>query len=196
MSDNDIQRRNSNEIEEYDPIEGNSTAINNPDASTLLHRPKDSKLEDQQCSNILPSQGFPYSLILKVQSSEPRDVLQSERTCLSFVRFSTALFFTALAVLLNFKFDTSGNESNHDKDDNCYHKTYSIVVSYMLLFLSSSVLVVSGFNYFITINRYAKLKISTYNFNNLSTVICMAGIVITLVSLNILMIVEGYLEDS
>ncbi|KAI5954438.1 hypothetical protein KGF54_002213 [Candida jiufengensis] len=151
-------------------------------------------IDDAEDATISPF--FPYNLVMKVVSSEPRDVLQSERTCLTFIRFSTALFFTALGIILNFKFDTSGDSKDENKHRRFSHRKYSIAISYILLILSFLVLVVSGVNYFITIRRYARHKIYTYSFNNFTTAICITGIILTLVAINITMIVEGYLETG
>ncbi|KAK6456078.1 uncharacterized protein RJT20DRAFT_127860 [Scheffersomyces xylosifermentans] len=141
---------------------------------------------------------FPYSLVMKVSASEPRDVLQSERTCLTFIRFSTALFFTALGIILNFKLDTSGVE---ETDPNPHHggfdaSTYSMAVSYILLLLSLGTLILSGINYFITIKRYANHKIQTYAFNNFSTVVCITCVIITLMAISISLTIQGYLEQE
>ena len=135
---------------------------------------------------------------MKVETSEPRDVLQLERTCLTFVRFSTALFFTALGIILNFKLDTSGspddNSGNNKK--NISITAFNSAISYILLVLALFVLCVTGVNYFVTMNRYAKHKIATYSFNNLTTIIGMTSIIVTLMAINITMIVEGYIEQS
>ncbi|KAI5962503.1 uncharacterized protein KGF55_003579 [Candida pseudojiufengensis] len=174
------------------PYQPNDVAVKTrPRYFRFLH--KVGTIDDAEDAHI--SKTFPYNLVMKVVSSEPRDVLQSERTCLTFIRFSTALFFTALGIILNFKFDTSG-EPDHDKHRRFSHKKYSIAISYILLILSFLVLLVSGVNYFITINRYARHKIDTYNFNNFTTAICITGIILTLVAINITMIIEGYLETS
>ncbi|CUM54725.1 uncharacterized protein AC631_04244 [Debaryomyces fabryi] len=137
---------------------------------------------------------LPYSLIMKVSSSEPRDVLQLERTFLSFIRFATSLFFTALGIVINFKLDSSGKSGKKEPPFN--NSKYSTVISFILFVLSLCVLVISGVNYFITIKRYAKHKIETYNFNNLATVICMTSIIITLIAISVSLIIEGYLEES
>ncbi|CAG91085.2 DEHA2G23760p [Debaryomyces hansenii CBS767] len=139
---------------------------------------------------------LPYSLIMKVSASEPRDVLQSERTLLSFIRFATSLFFTALGIVINFKLDSSGKSGNNKKRPPFNSSTYSTVASFVLFGLSLCVLIISGVNYFITIQRYAKHKIETYNFNNIATVICMTCIIITLIAISISLIIEGYLDES
>lgn len=137
---------------------------------------------------------LPYSLIMKVSASEPRDVLQLERTFLSFIRFATSLFFTALGIVVNFKLDSSGKSEQNEPP--FQSSQYSTVISFILFVLSFCVLVISGVNYFITIKRYAKHKIETYNFNNLATVICMTSIIITLIAISVSLIIEGYLEES
>lgn len=138
---------------------------------------------------------LPY-VIMKVSASEPRDVLQLERTLLSFIRFATSLFFTALGIVINFKLDSSGKSGNNKKRPPFNSSTYSTVASFVLFGLSLCVLIISGVNYFITIQRYAKHKIETYNFNNIATVICMTCIIITLIAISISLIIEGYLDES
>ena len=79
---------------------------------------------------------FPYSLVMKVETSEPRDVLQLERTCLTFVRFSTALFFTALGIILNFKLDTSGSpDDNSGNNKKNISITRHSIVPYLIYYL-------------------------------------------------------------
>lgn len=137
--------------------------------------------------------GIPVSLVIKVSSSEPRDVLQSERTCLTFIRFATSLFFTALGVVLNFQLRTDNGEVDpirHVKDK------FSHAISLVLIVLSFFTLSVSGVNYFKTVNRYAKGKIQTYNFNNVPTVICITSVVITLMVILISLIIERYISEE
>lgn len=133
---------------------------------------------------------FPYTLLMKVSTSEPRDLLQLERTCLTFVRLASSLFFTALGIMLNFKLDTSGGSQKSSST------LFSVTVSFILLGLGFAALVISGIDYFITIDRYAKHKIDTYNFTNFSTVICMTCIIITLMGISISLIVEEYLIST
>ncbi|KAI5958875.1 hypothetical protein KGF57_002309 [Candida theae] len=160
-----------------------------------LKRP--STIDDEENAHVSPH--FPYPLVMKVVSSEPRDVLQSERTFLTFTRFATSLFFTALGIILNFKLDTSGDDKSKSQDERksgFNHTKFSVAVSYLLLVLSLFVLVVSGSSYYITINRYAQHKIATYNFNNLPTAACITGVIITLIAINVTLIVEGFLETK
>lgn len=134
--------------------------------------------------------GFPYSLVMKVSSLEPRDVLQTERTCLTFIRFSTTLFFTALGIVLNFRLESDG------KGKKTAQSTFSKVVAYALLTLSIATLLVSGVNYFLVVNRYAMHKISTTNATSFASMMCVTGVIITLVGINIGLIIEGYIEEE
>lgn len=134
--------------------------------------------------------GFPYSLVMKVSSLEPRDVLQTERTCLTFIRFSTTLFFTSLGIVLNFRLETNG------KGKKTAQTTFSKVVAYALLFLSIATLLVSGVNYFLVVNRYAMHKISTTNATSFASVMCVTAVIITLVGINVGLIIEGYIKEA
>lgn len=136
-------------------------------------------------------------IVMKVSSSEPRDALQLERTCLTFIRFACTLFFTAIGIALNFRFDTSSASDNNDSDDIIPKQSiYSKVISFILIGLSLAVLIVSGISYFITINRYAEHKIKNYGFNNFTSMICISSVVLTLMGISISLLVEGYLEDE
>lgn len=196
----DIMELDSN-IEVYVPPQG---AIRSGTCSPRLERVRSVSLVEtiletvEQQPSTTHTSIFPYSLVLKVLTSEPRDVLQLERTCLTFIRFSTALFFTALGIILNFKLDTSGDKQPTDPSDRYkkYHTRFATGMSYALLFFSLIVLIISGVNYFITVLRYAQRKIQTYSFNNFSTMIVMTGIIITLAAINISMLIDEYLQES
>ncbi|EGW34137.1 uncharacterized protein SPAPADRAFT_135108 [Spathaspora passalidarum NRRL Y-27907] len=127
---------------------------------------------------------FPYNLIMKVSTSEPRDGLQSERTCLTFIRFATALFFTSLVILLNFRLDTPHASPRSG---------LSTVLAYLLLGLSLVVLVISGVNYFVTIKRYAKGKIDNFGFNNFWSMVAVTGVIVALLAINVTLLIEEYL---
>lgn len=201
--DNTADRTSEFEVRPYDQVDaGTSSGTQRVglDSSSTVSRKltRTATIDDEENAHVLPH--FPYPLIMKVVSSEPRDVLQSERTFLTFTRFATALFFTALGIILNFKFDTSGDATKSpDEEDQKHrfnHTKFSVSVSYILLVLSLFVLVVSGSSYYITINRYAQHKIATYNFNNLPTAACITGVIITLIVINATLIVEGFLETK
>lgn len=132
----------------------------------------------------------PFGLTLKVESSEPRDVLQLERTFLTFLRFSTSLLFTALVVFQHFRLDTSGQD-----DPNPTSNRFSAPVAFCLVGLGVFALAISAVNYFNTVDRYARHKIRIHSVHNRSTVVCMSCIMVGMIALCVLMIVDSYTAE-
>lgn len=145
-------------------------------------------LEDVTPAGPIP-RWFPRSHILEVLLSEPRDVLQSERTLLSFVRFAAALYFTAVGMILGFKLQSSEDKTG-GSGPQFRSRTYTHVISMILIVLALSTLIVSAVNYFKTVRRYSQRRIHTYGTNNLTLMICVTAVVITLVGINVSLIVE------
>lgn len=133
---------------------------------------------------------FPYSMVLKVAFSEPRDVLASERTCLAFIRFSTTLFFAALGIILNFKINSSGEV---DTSPGKLHLS-SQAIAYALLVFAALVLVVSGVNYMLAIDKYARNKVVVNGYSNGFTLVVVTGVVLALLGINMALIVEGFIS--
>lgn len=132
---------------------------------------------------------FPFSVRLKIESSEPRDVLQLERTFLTFLRFSMSLIFTSLAIVQHFRLNTSG------KSDPFRPRTrFTVPVSFTLVGLAVFALSVSAVNYFVTVNRYAQHKIQTHGVYNAATVVCMTCIMVGMIALCTLLIIESYMN--
>lgn len=134
----------------------------------------------------------PFTLLMQITASEPRDVLQLERTALSFIKFSCTLFFGALAIMLDFRFE-SGDRGDKPQAGEL---VYSTVTSFALLALSLAILLVCAVNYMITVRRYASHKIETYNFNNKITVVCMSTVMTVLVGICIALVVQGYTMEK
>ncbi|KAG0684000.1 hypothetical protein C6P42_005056 [Pichia californica] len=57
-------------------------------------------------------------LMIDNTTSEPRDILMTERTALSWVKFSITLATIAITIVTNFRLDTSGNNSGGGNDEN------------------------------------------------------------------------------
>ncbi|EGV63770.1 hypothetical protein CANTEDRAFT_104939 [Yamadazyma tenuis ATCC 10573] len=135
---------------------------------------------------------FHKTMILKIKTSEPRDALQSERTCLSFIRFSTTLFITSFGILLNFKLDSSSSAPLRQDFLSSY---YSKVLSYMLIALSGLFLVLSGITYFVTMKRYKLGKIENFGFNNVYHSVLVFVLILVLFVVNIALLVSSYKTD-
>lgn len=138
---------------------------------------------------------FPWAHILEVSLSEPRDVLQSERTFLTFIRFSVSLYFTAIGMILGFRLQSVNALVNHT-NPNFNKNAFNHAISYLLIFLSFAILLICSLNYFKTVRRYSQKRIHTYAASNRAMVICVTAIVVTLIAINVLMIVERYTQES
>ncbi|KAJ8140535.1 hypothetical protein OY671_006274 [Metschnikowia pulcherrima] len=136
---------------------------------------------------------FPKSHIIRVDLSEPRDVLQSERTFLGFIRFALSLYFTAIGLILGFRLKS---DSDGDSGAKNTFSLFNKVVSFMLVFLAFSTLAMAAVNYFRTVRRYSQRKIRTHGTNNTVSVVCVTAVVVTLAGLNVSLIVERYLQES
>lgn len=155
-------------------------------------QPLNDAAEEQRSSN--RRRWWPLSRILEVSLSEPRDVLQSERTFLTFIRFSLSLYFTAIGMTLGFRLQSAGKS---DRDLPNFNKNaFNHAVSFILIFLAFATLIVAGLNYFRTVRRYSQHRIHTYGTNNTTLVVCITAVVVTLVAVNISLIVERYLQDQ
>lgn len=128
---------------------------------------------------------------LKIESSEPRDVLQLERTFLTFLRFSLSLLFTALAIFQHFRLDTSGSH-----DPFRPYNGITVPIAFILVGLALFALMLSTFNYFVTVQRYAQHKISIGGVYNKATVVCMTLIMVSMIGICVLLIVDSYLGEA
>ncbi|KAF3989449.1 hypothetical protein FT663_03340 [Candidozyma haemuli var. vulneris] len=135
---------------------------------------------------------FGLPKVLDVTSSEPRDVLQSERTLLAFVRFSTSLYFAATGMIMGFHLRTSGKEHKHLPNFN--NNLFNKITAAILIVLAFSTLIISGINYFRTVRRYSQHRIHTYGFNNITMILCVTAVVVTLIGINIALIIERFID--
>ncbi|ODQ80583.1 hypothetical protein BABINDRAFT_7299 [Babjeviella inositovora NRRL Y-12698] len=126
------------------------------------------------------------SLIMENTTSQPRDGLQAERTTLTFTRFSATLAFTSVAMVLNYRLESS----SLPEDDGFHRSKFTLPVGILLITLALSSLVVSGFNYVKTIRHYASGKIKTVS--SLPTILLVSCIVVVLLGINIGLIIDGY----
>ncbi|SGZ55944.1 CIC11C00000005012 [Sungouiella intermedia] len=138
---------------------------------------------------------FPFSHIIDITLSEPRDVLQSERTYLSFIRFSVSLYFTAIGMILGFRL-LSSDGPTHGTHPGFNKTLFNHIIAYLLIFLSFATLLVCAINYFKTVRRYSQRRIHTYAASNTIIIACVTAIVVALIAINISMIVERYKQDQ
>lgn len=163
-------------------------------ASVVDYAPQDP--EDPTSQEPAPQQKyFPRSHILDITLSEPRDVLTSERTFLTFVRFSISLYFVAIGMILGFRLrsvDIPARERQPGFND----RLFNHLMSYLLIFLSFAILMVCSFNYFTTVRRLSQKRIHTYAVSNKLMVGCVSAMVVTLIAINISLIVERLTREQ
>lgn len=142
-----------------------------------------------------PQTYFPWAHIIEITLSEPRDVLQSERTFLTFIRFSVSIYFTAIGMILGFRLQSVESPIGR-KNPNFNENAFNHAISYLLIFLSFAILLICSMNYFKTVRRYSQKRIHTYAASNTAMVVCVTAIVVTLIAINVSMIVERYTQES
>lgn len=164
-----------------------STSIHSVPMNTLLIF----TLEPEDNTEVQPTEhdhllGWLPSVTLECTLSEPRDLLQNERTLLSFSKFSTALFFCAFSVILGFSFTDEKSKPKHEKT------VLSDVVFSVLIFLALFGLVVALISYFQTVRRLTQGRIHTIGPHKGVVMACFTAVVVTLITVNSLLIAERY----
>ncbi|OUM51871.1 hypothetical protein BVG19_g1007 [[Candida] boidinii] len=132
-------------------------------------------------------------LIVENKVSEPRDILMTERTTLSWLKFSIVLIVASVAVFLNYRIETDesnskigdGNGNGNVRDSTVYATTIG------LLFATLSLVgtICSAINYYKAIRNYASEKITTFD-SRITTVffsVCIA----TLIGINIALMIKS-----
>ncbi|WPK22917.1 hypothetical protein PUMCH_000140 [Australozyma saopauloensis] len=129
---------------------------------------------------------LPPSTTLTCTLSEPRDLLQNERTCLSFSKFSVALFFCAFSVILGFSFTDKPTRPSPP------NTILSKIVFSLLVFLALASLVVALISYFQTVRRLTQKRIHTIGSHKGLVMACFTAVVVALIAVNSLLIAERY----
>ncbi|VEU20978.1 DEKNAAC101806 [Brettanomyces naardenensis] len=126
-------------------------------------------------------------LIIENKTSEPRDLLMSERTFLSWVKTGTMLCLVSGMMSLNFRLDTSnegdGNRGGH------WATEYSFGISILLCLLGLGCFAVATIAYFQALYSYKNQKIKIYDTNLLAGYL--AVLCVTLFGVSIIFMVKG-----
>lgn len=154
---------------------------------------RDTSITYDRETDALRSGEFPRVLILKVDGSEPRDVLQLEMTCLSYMHLSTTLFVLAAAVALDIKFPSRGDAPWHGFLGK-FPTSFLLFISFTLILLSIFILVVSGLHYIWTIERYAQHLIRLRSWVYIIRLVSMTSIILILMGINISLIIDSQIN--
>lgn len=115
----------------------------------------------QDISNVL----LETDLVMDNTSSEPRDILMTERTALSWIKLSITLTAVAITVITNFRINTSDGGSNHGNfnNDKTAFPKFSYGISILFVLLSIATLCIGALTYFQSIFNYEIHHVRTFS---------------------------------
>ncbi|KAG0687968.1 hypothetical protein C6P40_001582 [Pichia californica] len=127
-------------------------------------------------------------LMIDNTTSEPRDILMTERTALSWVKFSITLATIAITIVTNFRLDTSGNNSGGGNDENSppWLPKFSYGTAILFVLLSMATLSIGCLSYFQSIYNYKEHSVNTYSLKTTLGFLFIVGLV--LLSVNIVFV--------
>lgn len=121
--------------------------------------------------------------IMQNRTSEPRDLLMSERTFLSWVKCGAMMCLMACLVIVNFRFETS------KEDIGGLSPKYNLFIAILLSALGLGCFIVSGISYMQSLHGYKHQKVTTYDSRYTTgylIILCTA-----LLGVNIAFLIEG-----
>lgn len=126
-------------------------------------------------------------LMVDNTTSEPRDILMTERTALSWVKFSITLAAIAITIVTNFRLDTSGDGGDGDRRPPPWVPRFSYGVSILFILLSMATLFVGCLSYFQSIYNYKAHRVNTYSLKTTLGFLFVVGLV--LLAVNVVFVV-------
>ncbi|QPG73369.1 hypothetical protein FOA43_000679 [Brettanomyces nanus] len=127
-------------------------------------------------------------LIIENRTSEPRDLLMSERTLLAWVKCGTLLCMVSALMIIDFRLDTT-KPSNMGSDRGKRISKYSFAISIVLCVLGLGCFTVASIAYFKALYSYKHQKIQTYDITFLTAYL--AFLCLSLFGIGILFMVKG-----
>lgn len=128
-------------------------------------------------------------LMIDNTTSEPRDILMTERTALSWVKFSITLAAIAITIVTNFRLDTSG-DGNNGENSPIWLTKFSYGISILFVLLSMATLFVGCLSYFQSIYNYKAHRVNTYSLKTTLGFLFIVGIVLLAVNIVFVISVE------
>lgn len=178
---------------------GTSKSNLTTDIPELLHQPANHADDirdvdaDLETARLLAT--WNAELIVENKVSEPRDILMTERTTLSWLKFSIVLIVASVAVFLNYRIETDKSESNTGNGNGNGNKNFRDSTVYAttigLLFAALSLVgtICSAINYYKAIRNYASDKIAT--FDSRITTVFFSVCITTLIAINIALMIKS-----
>lgn len=153
------------------------SSLSSPSASTAGHRTTFQEITDMLLKT---------DLMIDNTTSEPRDILMTERTALSWVKFSITLAAITITIVTNFRLDTSG-DGDSDKKSPPWLPKFSYGISILFVILSMATLFVGSLSYFQSIYNYKAHRVNTYSLESTLGFLFVVGVV--LLAVNIVFVV-------
>lgn len=128
------------------------------------------------------------NLIIDTTTSEPRDVLMTERTALTWVKFSMTLAAISLTIVTNFRLDTSNKNSIRPP---YWFPQFSYGISILFVILSMVTLFIGAGLYAQSIYNYKNHSVSTYSLKLALGFLFFIGLVLLAVNIVFMIAVGG-----
>ncbi|GMG18879.1 unnamed protein product [Ambrosiozyma monospora] len=132
-------------------------------------------------------------LVVENKTSEPRDFLMTERTTLAWVKFSTTLLVSSIAIHLSWRLDTTEMSENDGDDlpggnggDEMGDKL-KFGASLFFVIMSIGCVMLGAYNYFHSIYSFQRERIDTYDVK--ATFGVLLVIIIILMTVNVIFMV-------
>lgn len=131
-------------------------------------------------------------LIIDNTTSEPRDILMTERTALTWIKFSITLAAIAITIVTNFRLDTSlKGFSTSNSSDPVWFPKFSYAISIVFVLLSMATLCVGALSYYQSIYNYKTHHINTYSLKTTLGFLFMVGLLLLVVNIIFVVAVDS-----
>lgn len=124
-------------------------------------------------------------LAIDITGSEPRDILMTERTGLTWIKLSVTLTAVAITIITNFRLETNRENPNYSPPH--WLPAFSYGVAILFALLSMATLFVGGASYTQSVYNYRMHRINTFSFTTALGFLFVVGVV--LLSINIVLMV-------
>lgn len=105
-----------------------------------------------------------HDVIIKNTNSEPRDVLMTERTAFSWIKFALSLSVIAVAVITDFRFPINNEDDPQNKGSGEESGFNLMAVSIVFICLSLGCIFFGAFGYFQMVRGYDLHKVIVLKF--------------------------------
>lgn len=128
-------------------------------------------------------------LAIDITGSEPRDILMTERTGLTWIKFSVTLATVAVTIITNFRLETE--KQSPDYTPPSWLPAFSYGVAVLFVLLSMATLCVGGASYVQSIYNYRMRRVNTFSFATALGFLLFVGLVLLGINIVFMVAVRG-----